>query len=895
MASVNFEYTATTETVSVNESHFGLNLLFHRDEVNGNQDIDTDYEIVADSVVTNVIRYPGGTITEQFFDPDNPNLSNPEMDFFEGEALTSGESESINLTPLDDVFEYAAETGSELVIVIPTYRYFDALEPGKISDANKKLIQDFVEYVINHTLVTSGAVKIAGFEIGNEWYDKKYEWSASQYGEFANEVVKAIQSSINEYVENGIDPKIFVQSSNVKPKDGVDLTRDIKDAFDDQGLADVDGVVTHFYTTNSGGHNPAIFGGGNPLGSGSGIQDRLENISEVWGEDTPILVSEWNVGANGPDNTSLPGLMRNAPFLRTFAEMIENGVDTATFWTAISPGNGAESLTTRGNPLELTPTGYLYRMLSQNVIGKDLHTQISSFKLEDSAGVHQGYSMVFESEDQTVIYFTSGIGEDLDITADLSGLIDANSHVYATRLSMEGDDHTSYYGKGEIFHETSGQLGLDLSLTNGVTTDAVANIILDDYELIQIVITNELSSTGVYLFGDDQNASTDTLIGTINDDTLIGNDGEDSLEGGSGSDSLDGGGQADTIISGAGNDTVQGGYGSDSIFLDAGNDLFVDTDQGGIYGQDWVDGGAGNDTFTGAGGNDTYYGKDGDDSITSGSGNDALFGGNGADFIDGGAGNDSLRGSWGTDHIVGGDGNDDIGGGRDNDSIDAGNGNDTIWGGTGNDSVSLGDGADVFHDTADTGSDGHDSVTGGSGNDTFNGVNGDDSYNGNQGHDVIYGGAGNNFLRGGNDHDTLSGGTGNDTIIGGTGNDILNGNAGIDRLAGGTGADVFVFDDPSDAPKGSSTVERITDFESGVDKIDLSNMDANINVNGEQSFQFIGTASHGSSGDATLRYSVFGNDVYIYGDVNGDDSGDFVIVLEDVGVGFELLNTDFIL
>ncbi|MEM8537167.1 MAG: calcium-binding protein, partial [Pseudomonadota bacterium] len=63
--------------------------------------------------------------------------------------------------------------------------------------------------------------------------------------------------------------------------------------------------------------------------------------------------------------------------------------------------------------------------------------------------------------------------------------------------------------------------------------------------------------------------------------------------------------------------------------------------------------------------------------------------------------------------------------------------------------------------------------------------------------------------------DVLQGGDSADTINGGAGADIIVDGAGTDVLTGGGGADYFVF-----VPDG--TMDRITDFEVGVDRIDLS-------------------------------------------------------------------------
>ena len=82
----------------------------------------------------------------------------------------------------------------------------------------------------------------------------------------------------------------------------------------------------------------------------------------------------------------------------------------------------------------------------------------------------------------------------------------------------------------------------------------------------------------------------------------------------------------------------------------------------------------------------------------------------------------------------------------------------------------------------------------------------------------LRGGSGNDTLVGDSLSNTLFGGNGNDTLVGGAGDDILVGGLGRDNLTGGTGADIFGF------VAGDSTVasfDRISDFSTGVDKIDL--------------------------------------------------------------------------
>ncbi|WP_263846350.1 FG-GAP-like repeat-containing protein [Roseobacter sinensis] len=80
--------------------------------------------------------------------------------------------------------------------------------------------------------------------------------------------------------------------------------------------------------------------------------------------------------------------------------------------------------------------------------------------------------------------------------------------------------------------------------------------------------------------------------------------------------------------------------------------------------------------------------------------------------------------------------------------------------------------------------------------------------------------SGDDALLGEGGNDVLEGGYGSDRLDGGVGNDRLIGGEGADTLTGGEGSDVFVFDE--NAHSTLDTRDMITDFEVGLDQIDLS-------------------------------------------------------------------------
>ncbi|MFP2959403.1 M10 family metallopeptidase C-terminal domain-containing protein [Myxococcus sp. 1LA] len=135
---------------------------------------------------------------------------------------------------------------------------------------------------------------------------------------------------------------------------------------------------------------------------------------------------------------------------------------------------------------------------------------------------------------------------------------------------------------------------------------------------------------------------------------------------------------------------------------------------------------------------------------------------------------------------------------------------------------------------------------------------------------------------------TIVGGPGNDVLVGTPGNDRLIGGAGNDVLTGGGGADIFDFNTPAIGEIGN---DRITDFSAG-DRIDLSQVDANIVLSGKQNFRFIGGGWLSSAGDLGVYTNFTTGLTYVQGDLDGNRSPDFSIVIQGTP---SLTASDFIL
>jgi len=135
--------------------------------------------------------------------------------------------------------------------------------------------------------------------------------------------------------------------------------------------------------------------------------------------------------------------------------------------------------------------------------------------------------------------------------------------------------------------------------------------------------------------------------------------------------------------------------------------------------------------------------------------------------------------------------------------------------------------------------------------------------------DHLIGDSGNNSLSGGGGDDGLFGGQGNDTLSGGNGNDTLTGGRGVDTLTGGADADKFQFDAAADSDPDLGGRDVITDFQQGMDKIDLSNIDSMVGASGNQAFGFVGNA--GFTAEGQVRCVVVGDHTLVQ--LNTSDTG----------------------
>nr|WP_269769548.1 M10 family metallopeptidase C-terminal domain-containing protein [Roseomonas rubea] len=323
-----------------------------------------------------------------------------------------------------------------------------------------------------------------------------------------------------------------------------------------------------------------------------------------------------------------------------------------------------------------------------------------------------------------------------------------------------------------------------------------------------------------------------SFTGNTLDNLLVGNIGADTLNGAAGNDTLDGG---------AGIDRLLGGLGDDVYVIDATADVIVES-----LGQGFDTVRTLRATFVLPLNVEAVVATDATARSFTGNALDNLLLGNaGADTLVGGGGNDTLYGSDGIDRMLGGIGDDEYVVTLGDVVVEAA--------GQGIDLVSVRDGvAHVLGLNLE--------------NLVLEGA-------------TLLNGTGNtldNVIEGNGNANILSGLIGDDDLAGNGGNDTLIGGAGADTLFGGAGNDHFRFVLATESTLAAP--DRITDFTFGQDRIDLSLIDADSAIPGNQAFTYVGAAA--LTGAGQLRAASLGGTIYaVEGDVDGGGA-DFRILVD---------------
>jgi Ca2+-binding RTX toxin-like protein len=506
-----------------------------------------------------------------------------------------------------------------------------------------------------------------------------------------------------------------------------------------------------------------------------------------------------------------------------------------------------------------------------------------------------------------VVNLATGVATGGDGADTISGVENISGSVHDDTFT--GDVNANWIWGNAGNDLLIGGLGAD-TLDGGANTDtadySAAASRVSVYLYIGTATGGDGSDTLISIENANGSAFDDALYGDINANVLDGKGGNDVLVGYGGNDTFRGGGGTDevnffssaaavvaSLLTGTG--TGGGNVTFNSIENLVGSGFFGDT----------LTGSSGVNVLKGSGGNDTLSGLAGNDTLDGGSGDDILIGGLGVDTLDGGFDGTNDRASYvnatafvtvnlATGVVTGADGADIL---LNIDGVIGSAYDDTI---TGDANANVLEGLGGF-----------DIINGGDGADTLLGGTSGDWLRGNEGNDILDGQAGSTdqtghyddpgavfvdllagfAIDGWGDTDTLisiewiSGASVyGSTLLGDNGanfieawyaQDVITGRGGADIMQGGGWSDRFVYLATTDAPLG----ETITDFVSGSgDLIDLSAIDTNAALAGDQAFVFIGTAAFTIGGGAQVRFSG----TSVEADVDGNGVAEMLIAMTGV-------------
>jgi Ca2+-binding RTX toxin-like protein len=604
-------------------------------------------------------------------------------------------------------------------------------------------------------------------------------------------------------------------------------------------------------------------------------------------ENLELLASGASGTGNTLDNVIVAGSGNNILDGRTGIDTVSyrnaSGAVTVSLEYATAQATGASGSDTIVNFENLTGSSYADTLNGNGLVnvldgGSGSDTLNGGGGADTLAGGNGDDTFVIDAGDTVVETLYGGV--DLVVSNLASTTLAANvENLRLTAVGASGTgntlDNILYAGPGN--NALNGSTGTDtasyLHALAGVT--------------VSLAVTTAQATGGS---GSDTLINFENLAGSAFADRLSGNSLANRLEGGAGNDTLNGGFGSDTLVGGAGDDTY---------IVDATTDVVSETSSS--NGIDTVESSAASTTLgtyvenlrLTSSGIASGTGNELSNIIFSGAGNNVMDGGEGLYFgVDtasyayataavtvslalagpqhtGGAGNDTLlnfenlAGSRFNDALVGDAGNNRLDGGAGNDTLDGGAGHsDTLAGGAGDDTYLVRDSATLV-ELAGQGTDwviaqaADIIVTLSDHVENFRvGLTGEYSYL------YVNGGAQANRMEGGLGRDMFNGGGGDDTLVGGAGRDHLTGGDGADSFAlSGVVDDVFI-DDFSHAQG---------------DRIDLSGIDANVDLAGDQGFTFIGSAQFSGNATGQLRYDAAWG--VLLGSTDADTTEEFTIWL----------------
>lgn len=569
--------TIGAEIVRITQAHFGSNIMYNGHSTAAGSPL----ERFSDWVGATNFRYPGGTVTERLSHKD-------------GSLNQIFEPDSESIVTLNQALNFAANRSGDLTFVLPTHTFLKDGVFGERS-VDEDALAEFLVKVSEMLEGKYGPPDFRTFEIGNEWWYRDERMSAEEYAKIANAYAKGLGEVFDMHKEGLSDPEAWVKP-NLAIQTGAywrgpGSNTTIIDGLDAEAKQHIDMVIAHFYPRN--------------LSQAMGRSSRWEAIEEFLEDeefgDLKVLISEWNISRH----SEAKGMEQASLLTETFKTMIAKGVDEANIWgtnykhlsskLAKMSHNHGEGKEPHEINLHLTPAGEAYRMMAQNLVGKQLlDVTVENVILNLDANLTGDLILMqaYGSSEQLTIFISNRADEQIEFSFNDKLIPDDFTHVWAQYM-VAHDDPKTPVDEGDPFSQHA--RGLVTTKNQETLFNKNGNIEMGPNSLTKITYT--LSGSDVIMRGTDQLIDpnlflSDHLIGGEGNDIIFGNLGNDFIEGIAGNNILSGGEGNDTIIGGVGNDLLKGGADSNEISVEGGDNIFVASGSA-----DTLKGGRGNDLF----------------------------------------------------------------------------------------------------------------------------------------------------------------------------------------------------------------------------------------------------------------------------------------------------------
>lgn len=437
---------------AISQAHFGANTLALRDRVGDNG----TYDNVARTLGVETIRYPGGSLTEYYFD-----IRNPDSDI----AVNSETGEQVSFLPISDALDFAEDEGIAVTIVLPTRHFLsdevDA-EGNRLPDIDDAALRGFLRDVFDGRY---GAPDIQAIELGNEYWGSG-GMNTFEYGRLASEMAVIVKDEIRSHpdAERLSETDILVQMgtnygefalsqffsgsgeeqlAELNESYGLNLSADeyiyssgnvawvkvanaiILNEFDTTAeQSAIDGVVAHVYSKGADTPNSRYF--------------ELSQIADTWLKEMPgldIYATEWNLKRSVSENPEDEfGLKQAHEILNVLEAFSWGGVDAAHVWPLQM--NSRTGLADGEGDADIRVPGEMFRLLNEALPGtrplglagsEGRETELSG----ETADVH-----VFYAPDRLVTFVASTSDESSQEVVDFMNILRDLGDITITRLGV---------------------------------------------------------------------------------------------------------------------------------------------------------------------------------------------------------------------------------------------------------------------------------------------------------------------------------------------------------------------------------------------------------------------------------------------------------------------------